>query len=223
MRYFTLLASLPALPDFETARRLPINRQRLDRRLEMLSPGDRAEAARAEDFLTWQRQPDHRTDDEVMTIHERVRRDAQSPTLRRLVHAQVRRRTIQAALRRRHAGHPPPEPDSRLGLPEVLQTVRRNWNRSDFGLGAVHRWIEPMVDCLRAGEVLRLERLLMRNSWDRLEAMMARERPRFSFEAVLIYLFQWDILSRWVAYDATRAQARFEALVEEALDDVELA
>lgn len=221
MAYFTLIASLPALPDFEGARRLPISRERLDRRLEMLRPDDRAEAARAEEFLTWQRQPEHRTDREVMANYERVREGARSPTLRQLAYAQMRRRTVQAALRRRHLGEGPPGPEAEPGLSDVLFTIRRNWSKPDFGLASVHRWIEPMLDCLRSGDALQLERVLMRNSWNRLDALMARERPRFSFDAVLVYLFQWDILSRWVAYDADRARARFEAMIEEACRGVD--
>lgn len=221
--YVTLVASLPTLPDFERAKRLPINRERLDRRLLMLTPEDRAEARRAEAFLTWQRQPRHLTDGQILGVYRDVAEHATRATLLELVTARLRRRTIQAALRRRHLGGPPPEVDGPWGLPELIYTIRRNWGRADFGLGALHRWIGPMVEHLRTGNALALERLLMRHSWDGLEALMARVRPRFSFDAVLIYLFQWDILDRWIAYEPERANERFEALIEEALDGIQVA
>jgi hypothetical protein len=61
----------------------------------------------------------------------------------------------------------------------------------------------------------------MRGSWNALSALMARERPRFGFGAVLVYLFQWDILSRWIAYEPERARARFDALIEESWRGIE--
>jgi len=214
--YFTLVASLPALPDFERARRLPINRERLEQRLLMLTPRDRAEAQRAEEFLTWQRQPEHRADHEVVAAYDRVLEGARSRTLRDMVVGRLRRRLIQAELRRRHLGHSAPEPRETPGPRELRFHIRRNWTKPDFGLGSVHPWIAPMVELIRSGDSVALERLLMRNSWNALDVLMARERPRFSFAAVLVYLFQWDILSRWIAYDRERARASFDRLIEEA-------
>ncbi|MGF1507884.1 MAG: hypothetical protein ACFB9M_00120 [Myxococcota bacterium] len=216
--YFTLVASLPALPYFAQAKRVPINRERLDERLGMLNPSDLEEARRAEDFLTWQRQPEHRTDTEVMEAYDRVLRGARSVTLRKMVTDRLRRRTMQVELRRRHVGAQPPEPKDGWGPPGLLFTIRRNWSRPDFGLNAVHPWILPMVEHLKTENAIALERLLMENSWRSLDRLMARERPKFSFDSVLIYLFQWDILSRWVSYDPATAQERFDSLVEEAWD-----
>lgn len=213
--YFTLVASLPALPHFERAKRLPISRERLEARLTMLTPEDRREAVRAEAFLTWQRQPEHRTNEEVLTAYGDILRTARSPVLRDLVEDRRRRRALQAALRRRHRGGPPPEPSDRWASATLMFALRRNWARPDFGLGRSEPWIEPMLELLRENDAVGLERMLMRRSWDALEALMARERPHFSFGAVLVYLFQWDISSRWIAYEPSAARTRFEALIEE--------
>lgn len=215
-RYFTLVASLPALDDFERMRRLPIGRVRLEDRLTMLSPEDQIEARRAEDFLTWQRQPEHRTDEEVLTAYRAVVTETKNAFLRELVVGRLHRRTYQVALRRRHRGDPAPGPDVSWGSERAMITVRRNWNRADFGAGAVHPWIPPMVEHLERGDAVGLERLLMRHSWDALDGFMVRERPLFGFGAVLVFLFQWDIASRWIDYDPARANARFDALLEEA-------
>jgi hypothetical protein len=220
-RYVTLVASLPALPDFERAKRLPINRERLEGRLKMLTPEDYREAVRAEAFLTWQRQPEHRTDDELLSAYEEILRSTRSPVLREMLEGRRRRRALQAALRRRHRGEPPPEPNERWASADLMYVLRRNWARPDFGLGRTEPWVDPMVELLRAGDAVGLERLLMRGSWNALSALMARERPRFGFGAVLVYLFQWDILSRWIAYEPERARARFDALIEESWRGIE--
>lgn len=214
--YFTLVSSLPALTDFERMKRLPLNRERLEARLEMLTPEDRAEARRAEAFLTWHHQPLHFPDERVLSAYQEVMQATSNAMLADLVATSLRRRTLQAALRRRHRGGAAPEPKEAWGEPRMLYTVRRNWSRPDFGLGAVHRWVGPMVEHLRDGNAVALERVLLRHSWDTLDALVRRERPRFSFEAVLLYLFQWDIASRWLAYDAARANERFDALIDEA-------
>jgi len=41
------------------------------------------------------------------------------------------------------------------------------------------------------------------------------EGDAFSLEALLAYLFKWDILEQWLSYDKEEAKARFEELVSE--------
>ena len=45
------------------------------------------------------------------------------------------------------------------------------------------------------------------------------EQYFFSFEAVLLYLARWEIVSRWTSRDATLGRQRFEQLVTESLDE----
>ena len=66
--YITLVSSLPALPRFDQAERLPINRERLEARLRMLEPDDFALVERTASFLAWQRQPVERTDGDVVVL-----------------------------------------------------------------------------------------------------------------------------------------------------------
>ncbi len=214
--YFTLVSSLPALPHFEVATRVPINRERLERRLDMLNARDRQEVRLAEGFLTWQRQPEHRSDEEVLEAYGDVIARARSRPLIDMVTERLRKRVIQAAARRRFRGGPPPEPDEPMGRHPLAYTLRRYWSRPDLGLGASERWVTEMVDLLNRGDTTGVERLLIGRSWNMLSARMTRARPRFDFEAVLVYLFQWDIVNRWVAYDSSRARERFVGLLEEA-------
>ncbi|MEQ8967683.1 MAG: DUF2764 family protein [Azospirillaceae bacterium] len=216
-RYWTLVASLPALPDFERAERLPINPERLGERLAMLEPDDAAEAARVQDFLHWQRQPVDRTDAAVIAGYRRLMDETRNPTLRAIATYRLERRVVQAALRRRHEGLDPLVPEAIDALPDLARTIRDHASAFDLGLGRQFPWIAGMAELLEAGDAYGLERFLMRQVWDRL-GRLAEGRP-FAFDAVLVYLFRWDILARWLAYDAGRAARRFDRLVSEALGE----
>ena len=41
------------------------------------------------------------------------------------------------------------------------------------------------------------------------------ERSPFGFERVIGFVFRWDILQRWMSYDAKQGKARFQELVAE--------
>lgn len=213
--YYTLVASLPPLPDFEIAERLPINRHRLRERLLMLDPEDHRVVHRATEFLSWQAQPIDRTDAEIVAYYHREMDRIENPTLRALLTYRMERRTVQAALRRRHLGLSPPE-GTDWGVGPAMRLIRQRWSQPDFGLGPLYPWVPRMVRLLDAGDAMGLERFLMRTVWDHHSRMA--EPFGFRFETVLIYLFKWDILSRWLAQDADRATARFAGLVEEIVD-----
>ena len=51
--YYDLVASLPYLPHFERAERLPITRLRLDQRLRLLKPAHADQLARAQSLVRW--------------------------------------------------------------------------------------------------------------------------------------------------------------------------
>ena len=66
-QYYTLIGSLPALPPhFEQAERVPISWPQLSERLKMLQPRDAEVLDELSDFLTWERQPLERTDQQVV-------------------------------------------------------------------------------------------------------------------------------------------------------------
>ena len=63
--YYMLVTSLPHLPHFLKAERLPINPQKLRKRRSMLDPEDDTDIQRALDLLQWRRHPLSRTDREI--------------------------------------------------------------------------------------------------------------------------------------------------------------
>jgi hypothetical protein len=49
--------------------------------------------------------------------------------------------------------------------------------------------------------------------WDTMDRIA--EGCEFGLEALLAYLFKWDILEQWLSYDQEEAKTRFEELVSE--------
>ena len=215
--YFTLVASLPPLPHFERAKTLPINPERLEARLRMLDPDDAESAAMALDFLRWQSQPMGRTDAEIVARYARIMDQARDPDLRELVDSRMQLRTVVAALRRRRLGQPPPRRSEAWGVGPFVPRIEAHWQEPDFGLAGVYPWLPEVRRHLEAGETLEVQRLLMDAVWQHLSALESGQT--FTFERVLIYLFKWDIVRRWLTYACEAAAQRFEHLLREALVD----
>ena len=215
--YYTLLASLPPLPRFDQAERLPITPERLERRLSMLTPDDAELYERAAEFLAWQRQTATRTDEEMIANFKRMEAYITHPVLQSLFDFPINQRTIMAALRRRFRGLPAPSPGELWGVGRYVNHIRRNWDDAHFKLSAVYPWIAPAHSHLAAGETLALQRLLKNALWDHVDRSVPAYE--FGFSAVLTYIIKWDILHRWLSYDIEDAKVRFAELVTEVTDE----
>jgi hypothetical protein len=53
-------------------------------------------------------------------------------------------------------------------------------------------------------------------AWQRATRIAGQDQ--FGFEAVVAYVFKWNIVARWVARDADAAGARFQDLIVEVSD-----
>lgn len=212
--YTMLMASLPYLPHFERAQRLPINRQRLDERLGLLRAQDRLIVQAAEDFLQWQRQARSQTDAQVVARYREVQRLGLPAALRQLITFRMALRTVLAALRARQAGAAPPRADDPLAGAPMGAHILRNWTDPDFRLGHRHRWLPVARTLLERGDARALERHLLRVVWN--ELGRAGAGHYFDLDAVLVYLFRWDILDRWLRYDSALARTRIARLAEQA-------
>jgi hypothetical protein len=215
--YYTLVASLPALPHFQAAKELPINPERLRRRFGLLDDEDRATVEIAEAFLHWQLQPIERTDDQIVRHYHRIMGEAHDPTLQDLARFRLEIRTVIAALRRRRLGRPPPAPGERWGVGRFVGRIQRQWQAPDFGLAQDLPWLAEARRLMDAGEARGLEALVLNLVWEHLDRRGGI--AFFGFEAVLVYLFKWDILFRWLTYAPAPAQARFEELLGETLGE----
>ena len=215
--YYTLLASLPPLPRFDRAERLPINRERMRQRYTMLTPEDAALLEHAAAFLSWQRQTATRTDKEMIASFKRMEEHISHPVLQSFFEFPINQRTIMSALRRRHRGFPVPSPQEPWGVGPHVRHIERNWDDPYFKLNAVFSWIPEARSHLEAGETLALERLLKNLLWDHVDRSV--EPYDFGFQAVLAYAIKWDILNQWLSFNVEDAKKRFEELVGEVTDE----
>jgi hypothetical protein len=216
-QYYTLLASLPPLPRFDRAERLPITRERMQQRLSMLAPEDVELFEYAAAFLAWQRQTATRTDEEMIATFKRMEEQMAHPALQSFFEFPIDQRTIMAALRRRHRGLPAPAPGEPWGVGRYVRHIENNWDDPYFKLNAVYPWIAKARTHLEAGETLALERLLKNVLWDHVDRSV--QPYDFGFQAILTYIIKWDILNQWLSYHVEDAKERFEELVAEVTDE----
>jgi hypothetical protein len=213
--YYTLVASLPHLPRFDRAKRLPINRQQLDLRLHMLSEEDAEVVQLAERFISWQHQPIERTDQEMISFHRKVLATSSNPVLHGIIGFRMDMRTLLAALRLRSRGEGPPAVDAAWGIGPLAQDIRRHWNDPWFHLEYRYPWLPEVARLLEAGDSFAVEKRTMRLIWDHLGQIA--DFTGFGFDTVLGYLFRWDLVARWLSYEPKVAALRFEHLVTEAI------
>jgi hypothetical protein len=214
-RYYQLVASLPALPSFRQARLLPLSRRRLEERLALLHEDDLAELMGAERLVGWHRQPIGRTTEQVAAMYEEVMSTTRSRALKDLVEFRMNMRTVMVALRVKRRGQG--IPSWRWGVGPYVRMIETRWSEPEFGLAAVFPWIPEARAYLDQGDAMGLESLLMDRSWKRLSQIA--ERHPFRFEQVFAYAFKWDILRRWLSYDAEQARESFEKLISEVTRD----
>jgi len=218
-KYYTLLASLPPVAYFERAERLPINPQRLEERLGMLHPEDAATADQVSDLLAWERQPPERTDAEAVVMYQRFRDRSRSRLLHDMVDFRLTRRTILAALRRKALGLPARDPKEPWGEPEWRARITRDWEAPHFRLEPLFPWVLEATRMIAEGRAIALERLLLAGEWRWLDQRAVDDE--FGFDAVLAYLFRWNIAARWLTQDRPGAERRFEKLVVEVIGEHE--
>jgi hypothetical protein len=214
--YYTLLASLPALPRIEKAKILPMNEVRLRERLTMLTEDDAVLVRETVRFLRWQRQPVQRRDEEIIRLFDRILKKLKHhATIAAMVELRMDLRTVMAALRRRHRKLPKPAKGEAWGAGAWVRHIELNWDDPDFKLNYVFPWIPPARTYLEKGETVQLEKHLMTVIWKKAD-QLAWNDP-FSFDALIAYLFKWDILHRWLSNDSRAAKERFKSLVMEVI------
>jgi hypothetical protein len=213
--YYTLIASLPALPPRFTSEQTPISRLRLEQRLKMLEPADLRELGDLEDLMFWYRLPPERTDREIVERAAEVVPRIRSAVLREAAQWRIDLRSVLAALRRRAAGQPAPDGGEKWGYGPSVRRIEREWNRPDFGLGAVWPGTTEWNQLIEAGDALGLERSISALCWDRFGRLA--QGHYFDFEAVAFYVLRWDVIYRWVTHDEKAALERFTGLAEGAL------
>ncbi len=211
--YYDLVASLPHLPHFERAERLPITRLRLLQRLRLLTPEHADQLARAQSLVRWR--PDRllgNTDATQAADYAALMASPLERPLREYVARRMDQQTLLAALRRKEDDGGRPVGTTPWGVGPWVHHVQRHWDEPDFRLALLHPWLPQARGLLAAGDARGLERLLMDVAWRWLDR--CAEQNMFSFEAVFSYFFKWDILQAWLACDADKGKTRFRDLID---------
>jgi hypothetical protein len=209
--YYTLMASLPALPARFDVDRCPITWPRLEDRLRMLAPEDQETLTQLLDFLAWDRQPLDRTDEQMIARYKALLEKVSHPLVREIINERIDLRTIIAALRRRRLGWGAPP-----GIGPWTDPIRRRWSHPQFGLQSRFPWIEELDRLLACGSVREAERLILSVTWTTWSRMASNYH--FSFEAVLLYVARWSVVNRWTSQNAVAGRERFENTLAKLLE-----
>lgn len=212
--YYDLIASLPHLPHFTKSERLPITPLRLEQRLRLLRPVHAEQLARARALVRWR--PERileKTDAAMVAGYVALMELPLDPALREFVVFRVDQQTLLAALRRQRQGLELPSGRTVWGAGPRVSFVRQHFSEPDFHLAYVYPWLPKARELLEAGDALGLEELLMGVVWRWLDRLA--ERNTFGFEAVIAYVFKWDLLQAQLACDADAAKVRFSELIDQ--------
>lgn len=216
--YYDLIASLPQLPHFERADRLPITPLRLQQRLRRLRSEHAEQLNRTWTRIRWR--PERMTaegDAALIAAYKSLLESTLAASLRDYVAFRLMQQTLLAALRRRREGWQPPEASILWGIEPHVHRIRTHWDEPVFGLEHLYPWLSSAHERLSAGDALGLERLMMDLNWCWLTR---RAEPNmFGFEAVVAFVFKWDMLQAWLAGDAGRARIRFSDLIDKVTQD----
>lgn len=214
--YVMLMSSLPDSGRLFVAKRPPLSRLRLDRRLTALSPEDAETLRLVEAALDWGSFALDVTDAQATDRARRALAHVTQPALRAVLNDRLEIRTVIAALRRRQRGEGPPPPG--WGHGRLTGRIAARWGEPTFGLAEVFPWLREAHALLEQGDPLGFERLILQVT----ERLMRRRGAGhdFDIEAVVIYVLTWNIYDRWARANAEGAARRFNALADAALAGV---
>jgi len=211
--YYDLIASLPQLPYFERAERLPITPLRLGQRLSRLRPEHADQLNRARPLVRWrtERLTAH-TDSSLSAAFSKLMDSQLDAPLRDYIAFRMTQQTLLAALRRKRGRLELPDGANSWGVGPRVHHIRKHWDAPHFGLEHLYPWLPRASEQLASGDAIGLERLLIDLNWRWLTR--CAEPSMFGFEAVMAFVFKWDMLQAWLACDPERAKIRFTELID---------
>ena len=129
-------------------------------------------------------------------------------------------RIILAALRMRNQGLKQAPDEKLFGFDSWHFYISNYWHEADFGLSQRLPWVAKVNELLLAGKSFQLEELLLSIVWEHYQRQSLGHY--FDFEAVIIYVLRWDMISRWSGNDKTLALTRFNHLLDSGLQQIDL-
>ena len=215
--YIMLMSSLPSPEALFLAKRPPLSRLKLDRRLRVLAPEHARALNLAEQVLHWGDIPLDMTDEEIVGRAKKAMKEIESETVRLTIRDRLEIRTCMVALRRRHRGEPAPGPGTVWGFGRWTRHIARNWTEATFRLDNVFPWLREADRLLKEGDTLPLQRMILEQAWKVVNRHKGQHQ--YDFEAVVAYVLKWNIVDRWGRYNGEQAAERFEELTQAALGD----
>lgn len=222
-KYTMLMSSLPRHPkDLLSANLPPISRIQLDKRLVHLDKQDAEELKRIEEIILRSHARDAKSED-IIAQDNAALSSITNTLIQELALWRLTTRTLITGLRLRHAGSPPPTKNSFIGHSKWLRCIEKNWTHPTFGISPIEfPWLAKANALLIQNETLELEKLLLDLSW-RYYANLGNQHT-FDFEAVVLYVLQWDVINRWSHYNRDffkeAALTNFNKLVSDGLANV---
>jgi len=215
-----LMASLPAHPPrLFSVHQMPLSNIQLEKRLVMLDAGDAKDLRCIEELLLWS-QINNADDEFIIKKSAEVVNSINDPFLKKIIIWRLELRTLLSALRMRQAGAKPPKRHAFPGIGRWQDDIEKNWDKDDFGIGYRLPLVAQAQQLLVKNQSYELEKFLLDVVWQ----YYAKECSRHycDFPAVVIYVLRWDIINRWMLYNADEAIKRFDELVDAGLDGLSL-
>ncbi|BCX88569.1 hypothetical protein MIN45_P0938 [Methylomarinovum tepidoasis] len=212
--YHTVLGSLPHLPHFQRAERLPLTRLRLEQRVGMLPEAQARQIWQAEALVSLrQAVARHASGGDWLRRWRRTLPAITEPRLREYVEYRRDQQLILAALRLRHQGLGPETEAEIWSISPRGRKIQDHWHDGDFRLAALYPWLVEARSLLERQDARELERLLMDACWQKLNRI--GDSQPLGFGKVVAFVFQWDIVNAWLAHDPVQASERFKQLMGE--------
>ncbi|MCC9608285.1 DUF2764 family protein [Blastopirellula sp. JC732] len=212
--YYDLVSSLPYLPYFQEADRLPITPLRLEQRLRLLKPRYAEQLFLVRPLVSWRMERQEMpTDDQLRAQRSQLAELSLDRDLREYVNFRMTQRWLVAVLRYRQAELELPTSLESWNVDVNIRRLQRHWTEPGLGLVHVHKWLPQAENSLSTLDSLGLERLLIDLNWTWLTR--CADQGMFRFAAVFAYVFKWDMLQTWLRNDPNAAKARFTQLVDE--------
>ncbi len=219
-KYTMLMTSLPShKKDLFDEKQLPLSRIQLDKRLSLLELQDAADLLKIEELLHWSQ---IKKDIDQLFVNQTIEsiKTINNQFIKNIIIWRLELRIILAALRMRNLGQKTPPAKKIFGFDYWYFIMTKNWHLADFGLSKQLPWLPEANELLIANKPMKLERLLFSVVWEHYHRQSFGHY--FNFEAVVIYVLRWDIVSRWSGNNKEMAVKRFNDLLDKQLLKIEL-
>ena len=207
-QYIQLLTSLPQFASIFGARQTPLSRIKLDQRLKLLSESDQQRLSAIESVIEWDSNPHFAHYDQVVSKFKQLLLNEQDTKIKAIINFRLDLRTLVAALKAQAGGK---TLQGEWTVSHLKSTIERNWQSGTFKLEHRFNWLVEAKQLIASDQHLALETLIFKQLWQFLRKHS--EHNQYGFAAVVSYVLQWDLVSRWLSYRSECAGERYQKLL----------